>query len=359
MKNGIPERMRALVLTAPAAFEIREIPVPRPGRDEVLCRIGAVAICGSDTRIIRGDSAGTWPPSYPFTPGHEWAGEIVAVGENVTDYRPGDRVAGEAHNGCGFCGSCQRGLYNLCESYGRPETGHRHYGHLSTGAFAQYAVFARRAVSPIPPQVTFPEGAMVDTAGIALHGLELSGVTPGGSVCIIGPGPVGLMVLKLARSLGAAKAVVVGRGSRLEAARRFGADHLVDFERQDPLQTLKALTGGRGVDEAFECSGAAGSFSQAVQMVRRGGRVCLFGIPPAGTEEKIPFRRIVMDEIGIFGSRANPNVSARVISLIGSGRLVVKDLITHTFPLEEFGRAFDTFTGRKEGALKVVVEPNR
>ncbi len=358
MNNGIPERMHALVLTAPGAFEIREVPVPRPGRDEVLVRLGAVAICGSDTRIIRGDSAGTWPPAYPFTPGHEWAGEIVAVGEGVGNYRPGDRVAGEAHNGCGFCGNCLQGLYNLCENYGKPDTGHRHYGHLSSGAFAQYAVFARKAVSRIPPQVTFREGAMVDTAGIALHGLELSGVSSGGRVCIIGPGPVGLMVLKLARALGAGQILVVGRGSRLEAARRFGADQLIDFERQDPPQAVRELTGGRGVDEAFECSGAAGSFAMAVQMARRGGRVCLFGIPPAGTEEKLPFRRIVLDEIGIFGSRANPNVSAKVIAMIAAGRLVVRDLITHSFPLEEFDRAFETFVGRREGALKVVVEPN-
>lgn len=358
MNETIPGTMRALVLTAPGAYEILDVPVPEVGRDEVLCRIGAVAICGSDIRIVRGDSAGTWPPAYPYTPGHEWSGEVVAVGENVTNWHAGDRVAGEAHSGCGFCGNCLKGSYNLCLNYGIPQTGHRHYGHLSTGAFAQYGVFSKTAVSRIPTNLSFAEGAMVDTAGIALHGLELSGITPGGSVCIIGPGPVGLMVLKLARVLGAAVAIVVGRGYRLEAAARLGADCLVDFEQNDPVAAVRDFTEGRGVDEAFECSGAMGNFAAAVEMVRRGGRVCLFGIPKAGAEEKLPFRRIVLDEIGIFGSRANPNVSARVISLMASGRLVVRDLITHTFPLEQFSAAFDTFASRKDGALKVVVEPN-
>ena len=358
MGRSIPEKMKALVLTEPGAFKIQEIPVPVPGPDEVLCRVGAVAICGSDTRIIGGGSAGFWPPSYPFTPGHEWSGEVVAVGENVLNVKPGDCVAGEAHSGCGYCLNCMQGLYNLCENYGKPETGHRHYGHRSTGAFAQYVVFSKKGISKMPPGVSYREGALVDTAGIALHGLELTGIATGGTVAIIGPGPVGVMALKLARIKGAGKIIVIGRGYRLAAAGKFGADQLVNFENENPVDAVRAATNGLGVHEAFECSGAEGTFNQAVRMVKRGGRVCLFGLPKAGTEEQVPFREIVLDEIAIFGSRANPNVSRKVLSLIASGQLVVKDLITHAFPLEEFEKGFDIFVNRREGAIKVVIEPN-
>ena len=181
--------MRALVLTSPGAFEVREVPVPKPGPHEVLCRIRGVAICGSDPEIIRGGLAGTWPPSYPFIPGHEWSGEVVEAGDGVLGFKPGDRVAGEAHKGCGYCRNCLQGRYNLCENYGRPETGHRHYGFVSQGAYAQYNVYSIRSINHLPQAVSFREGALVDTAGVTLHGMELTGITPGGTVAVIGPGP--------------------------------------------------------------------------------------------------------------------------------------------------------------------------
>ena len=350
--------MKALVLPEPGKLEIRDVPTPVPGPQEVLCRIRAVAICGSDPEIIRGDLAGTWPPSYPFIPGHEWAGEVVEVGEGVLDFKAGDRVSGQAHKGCGYCRNCLSGRYNLCENYGRPESGHRHYGFVSPGAYAQYNVYSIKSITPIPAGVSFREGALVDSAGVALHGLELSGVTTGGTVAVIGPGPIGLVTMRLARTMGAARVIMVGRGSRLEASRKLGADLLVDIEKEDPVEAVQEGTDGLGVDEAFECSGAPGTFNQAVRMVRKGGRVSLLGVPPGSLMEPLPFKYIVHNEIAIFGSRANPNVSSKVIHLISSGQLKVKDLVTHVFPLTEFDQALDTFVNRKDGAVKVVIEPN-
>ena len=350
--------MKALVLPEPGKFEIQDVPTPMPGPQEVLCRIRAVAICGSDPEIIRGGLAGTWPPSYPFIPGHEWAGEVVEVGEGVLDFKAGDRVSGQAHKGCGYCRNCLRGRYNLCENYGRPETGHRHYGFVSPGAYAQYNVYSIKSITPIPAGVSLREGALVDSAGVALHGLELSGVTTGGTAAVIGPGPIGLVTMRLARTMGAARVIMVGRGSRLEASKKLGADLLVDIEKEDPVEAVLEGTGGLGVDEAFECSGAPGTLNQAVRMVRKGGRVSLLGVPPGSLMEPLPFKYIVHNEIAIFGSRANPNVSSKVIHLISSGQLKVKDLVTHVFPLTEFARALDTFVNRKDGAVKVVIEPN-
>ncbi len=358
MSEFIPGEMRALVLPSPGKVEIQTVPVPSPGAGEVLCKIGAVAICGSDPEMLRGDLSGVWPPAYPFTPGHEWAGEVVAVGLGVLELHVGDRVAGQAHKGCGTCRNCLDGRYTICDNYGRPETGHRHYGFISPGAYAQYAVYSVKSVSRLPGEVSYQEGALVDTAGVVLHGLELSGITPGGTVAVIGPGPIGLTAMRLARALGAARVLAVGRGGRLAAARSAGADVLVDFEATDPVLAVREATSGYGVDEAAECSGAAGTLTQAVRMVRKGGRVALVGVPPDHVMEPVPFKYVVHNEIAIFGSRANPNVSHKVISLIASKQLRVDDLVTHVFPLEDFAKALDTFVHRRDGAIKVVVEPN-
>jgi len=191
-----------------------------------------------------------------------------------------------------------------------------------------------------------------------MHGLELSGVTPGGTVAVIGPGPIGLIAMRLARALGAARILAIGRGARLQAARQAGADALIDFEQTEPVKAVRAATDGIGVDEAIECSGAAGTFRQAVEMVRKGGRVALIGVPPNSVIEPLPFKYIVHNEIAIYGARANPNASRKVIALMAAKQLRVDDLVTHTFPLEQFADALDTFVNRRQGAIKVVVEPN-
>ena len=356
-KADIPSTMRALVLPEPGKFEIRTVPVPTPRDDQVLCKIRAVAICGSDPEIIRGGLAGIWPPTYPFIPGHEWAGEVVAVGKDIIGFKVGDRVAGQAHSGCGKCRNCMEGRYNICENYGKPETGHSHYGFITPGAYAQYEAYNQKSINKMPDSMTFQEGSLIDTAGVALHGLQLIGVTPGGTVAVIGPGPIGLLTMRLARALGAAKVIAIGRKSRLEFARGF-ADEVVDFEKVDPVKAVRELTGGVGVDECAECSGAAGTFRQAVEMVRKGGKVTLLGVPPASLMEPVPFKHIVHDEITVIGSRANPNVSDKLIHMIAARQFRVDDLVTHAFPLEEFGTALDTFVNRRDGAVKVVVEPN-
>jgi L-iditol 2-dehydrogenase len=357
MKVEIPDTMRALVLPAPGEFEIREVPVPQPGPQEVLCRIRGVAICGSDPELVHGGLAGYWPPSYPFIPGHEWAGEVVAIGPGVTHLVPGDRVAGEAWKGCGTCYSCVEGRYNLCQNYGKPETGMRHYGFRNQGAYAQYNVYSVKSIHKMPEHIRFVEGALVDTAGVAVHGADLTGITPGGTVAVIGPGPIGLMAMRVAKILGANRVIAVGRRNRLESAGKLVADVLVDIEKQEPVAAVREATGGIGADEVFEASGAQGTLNQAIRMVKEGGRIGLLGVPHESVEEKIPFKYLCRNEIMVVGVKANPNVSRKVVSLIASGKLVVRDLITHVFPLEEFTRALDTFENRRDGAVKVVLEP--
>lgn len=359
MSGQLPETMDACVLTSPGEFEIRRVSLPQFSNNEVLCKIHSVAICGSDPEVIHGELAGYWPPSYPFIVGHEWAGEVVAVGKNITSFKVGDRVAGEAHNGCGSCENCMRGRYNICINYGKNEMGHRHYGFTAQGAYAQYNAYFPKALTLMPDNVTYDEGAMCDPAGVSMHGAERMGITPGGTVVVIGPGPIGLTAMRAARAKGAAKVIVVGRpGVRLEAAKRLGADHIVDGTKPAAIETVRSLTNNIGADEAFECSGAIGTITQAAYMLRRGGSICLLGAPPEEASEPIPTRYITYNEITIFGSKANPNSSKTVLELMSTGQMPVKDLVTHVFPLSEFAEALETFETRKGNAVKVVIHPH-
>jgi len=351
--------MKAVVLLGPNEFELQNIPIPVSSAHEVLCKIHAVAICGSDPKFIRGDMKGKWPPSYPFVIGHEWAGEVVAIGSEVKSLVVGNRVAGEAHSGCGICSMCKKGKYNLCENYGNEAMGHRHYGHSSTGSYAQYGIFYERSLTLIPDNVTYSQASIIDAAGTAMHAIDLAGITIGGSVVVIGPGPIGLITAKLAKISGASQIIVVGRGQRLRLARDIVADEIIDFEKEDPIERVKQLTNGKGAHEIFECSGAKGIVNQAVQMARKDGCVSLSGIPPVGELDLIDSRKLVLDQIRIMGTRANPNVSEKLLALVSSGRLFVDDLITHHFKLDEFSTALSTFTERKDGAMKVIIEPNR
>lgn len=357
-KLTIPNDMKAMVLTAPGEWEVTTVPAPMPGEGEVLCRIDAVAICGSDPEIIHGGLPGVWPPSYPFIAGHEWAGTVVAKGSGVYGIETGDRVAGEAHKGCGFCDNCLKGRYTLCLNYGKPETGHRHYGFTSQGAYAQYNAYHQKSITKLPEQVSFKAAAMCDTAGVALHGLERTGVIPGGTVAIIGPGPIGMMAMKLAKAMGAGRVIVVGRMPRLQMALELGADEVVDFSKCDPVEEVRKLTGGMGVSLAVECSGAAGTIIQALQMCNKGGKAVMLGVAKDGETEAIPLKYTTHNELTLYGSRANPDVSKKVISMIASKRIEVETMVTHTFPLEEIGKAFETFEKRLDGAMKVVIYPN-
>ena len=353
----IPKTMKACMLTAINTFEMRELPVPEPEPGEVLCRIKAIAICGTDPEIIRGTHLSKgWPPRFPFVMGHEWSGEVVKLGKGVTGFKVGDRVAGDAHKGCGSCTNCMEGNYTICLNYGKPESGHRHYGFVSSGANCEYNAYSVKAIHKIPDTLSFVHASLGDTAGVALHGIKLIGIKPAGTVAIYGPGPIGLCVQQIVKGMGTENVIMVGRRHRLKVAGEIGADYMIDFEKEDPPKRIMEITGGIGADEVFECSGASETLEQSVHSVKKGGKIALLGF----YEKGVPFSswtKVVLDEILMKGSRANPNVSEDVIRLFKKGILKGDKVVTHCFPLEKYEEAFDTFVHRKDGAIKVVVEP--
>jgi len=230
-------------------------------------------------------------------------------------------------------------------------------GFTNPGANCEFNAYHVKAIRRIPDNLSFAHASLLDTAGVALHGIKLIGVTPGGTVAIYGPGPIGLCAMQIVKGLGAKTVIMVGRRHRLKVAGEIGADHLVDFEKEDPVKRIREITGGVGVDEALECSGAEAAPRQCVHSVRRGGRINLIGFYE---DEKVavpPMTKLVLDEIMMVGSRANPNVSDEVLSLFEAGVIKGERVVSHRFPLKAYPEAFDTFVNRKDGAIKVVVEP--
>jgi L-iditol 2-dehydrogenase len=347
--------MEAVVVLEPNKYEFQqEVPVPEVGPAEVLCRVGAVAICGTDIGIISGKFFPMWPPRWPFIIGHEWAGTVEEVGPGITGYKPGDLVAGSSAVGCGHCLNCMQGRYNICLNYGNVDSGHRQYGFTVHGAYAQYISVNARCVVKLPPGSNLASASLYDTAGIALHIAKQGRIEAGDTVVIIGPGAVGSVAYQCARALGAGRVIVVGRGSRLDKAAKMGYE-TVNYEQTDVKEFIKEATGGVGPDVVLECAGTPGTIVQAVEMVKKGGRVVVGGITQV--DAPLPLRRFVLDEIEVIGSRAAPNALSEVHALVESGALELLSLVTHKFPLKEFANALETFRDRIDGALKVVVEP--
>jgi L-iditol 2-dehydrogenase len=347
--------MDALVVTAPHEFSIEQVAVPAPGDNEVMCRVRSVAICGTDAHIIAGDFPGFWPPSFPLIPGHEWSGEIVETGPRAAElgWAVGDRVAGTSHAPCGYCRACVEGRYNLCENYGR-ENLHAQYGHNAPGSFATYTVHSVRSVFKIPDELDNDVAAMLDPTAIAMHTARRGGVRPGDVVAVTGAGVMGLLTAECARSLGAGRVLVVGRGVRLQMARKLGHE-IIDVSEESPVERVREETDGLGADVALECVGAPEPLQWCLGFLRRGGSVAVVGIPPG--EVALGIRALVLDEIDVRGVRASANDLPRVIPLVTSGRVRAGELITHRYPLRDFAEAFRTFIDRVDGALKVIVKP--
>lgn len=351
---ALPETMTAAVLARFGALDVERVPVPDLGAGEVLCRVRACGICGTDLKIVRGDFEGTWPPALPFVIGHEWSGEVVALGPGTerSDLVPGDRVVAENHAGCSACPMCRSGRYNLCERVREP--GFKLYGHTAPGALAEYAVRPAVALHKVPPTVDDAAAALVNQGALTVHATRRVGLQAGSSAAVFGPGLLGLLMLQVARASGATTVVVVGRGPRLDTARRLGATAVVDYEQTDPIAGVREATGGRGVDVVFDCSGNPAVLAQAVRSVRRGGKVAMLGLSGGATGE-LPVDALALDELDVLGVRSSPNAYPAMVALLASGAVRTEELTADRFALTDVASAFEAL--RERTSVRPIVLP--
>jgi 2-desacetyl-2-hydroxyethyl bacteriochlorophyllide A dehydrogenase len=356
----VPDQMKAWVLGGPDELLLRDKPTPVPGRAEVLVRIDAVAICATDLEIIHVGSPariqGGLPFNKNFTPGHEYMGTVAALGPDVDEFAIGERVTVEIHAGCGQCKRCRQGMYTSCLNYGRPEKGHRANGFTTDGGFAEYAVNHINTLVRVPDTMSDPEATLVVTAGTSMYGLtELGGLVAGESVVVIGPGPIGLLAVAVAKALGASPVILTGtRNKRLAIGQELGADRVVNINDEDAVEVVKQLTGGIGADYVIECAGSEATIDQAIHMTNRGGKICLAAFPhePVTTD----IAHLVRNNIYVYGIRGEGrSATHRALELMAEKRFDATRIHTHTFPLADLPTALRYARERVEDAIKVVV----
>jgi len=363
----IPERMKAWVLGGPGELELVEKPVPQPGAAEVLVRIGATAVCGTDLEVIsHGAPAliqGGMPFNKNFTPGHEYMGTVVKLGPGVDEFEIGDRIAVEIHAGCGRCERCREGMYTACLNYGMNygdhDKGHRANGFTTDGGFAEYAINHVNTLVHVPGDMSDEEATLIVTAGTATYGLDvLGGLIAGQCLVVTGPGPIGLMSVGVAKALGASPVILTGTNSdrrRLEIGRKLGADVVVTVPEEDAVATVRRITGGIGAHYVMECSGAPDAVNQAARMLSRGGRICLAAFAQGPVPVDVAY--LVSNNIYLFGIRGEgKSATRRAAALMAQKRFPAKLVHTHTFALVQVPTAIRYAKERIEDAIKVVVK---
>ena len=364
---SLPKEMKAWVLKSPNELELKTKAIPTPSYSEVLVKIDAVAICATDLDVISyGPPAlieGEKPFNKEFTPGHEYMGTVVKLGPSVDEFQIGDRVTVEIHSGCGQCKRCRMGMYTSCHNYGlnygKKNKGHRANGFTSDGGFKQYAINHINTLIKVPDDMTDEEATLVVTAGTTMYGLtELGGLVAGESLVVIGPGPIGLLGVAVAKALGADPVILIGtRNDRLEIGKKLGADFVLNVkEENDIVNSVKSLVGDLGADYVVECAGTEKALDDAIMMTNRGGKICLAAFPHDPI--KVNISHMVINNIYIYGIRGEgKSATHRAMAFMKQKRFNAKLVHTHTFKMNELPTALKYAKERIDGAIKVVIKP--
>ena len=330
---------------------LTEMAEPEPGPDEVLVRVKACGICGSDVHGLDGSTGRRVPP---LVMGHEAAGEIVRSGERAADLLPGERVTFDSTIFCGQCFHCARGEVNLCDN--REVLGVSPGSYRRHGAFAEYVSVPRRVVYRLPDNLTFVRAAMIEAVSVAVHAVDLTPVRLGDTAVVVGAGMIGLLAVQAVRLAGCSRVIAVDVDSRrLELARRLGAVETIDARSADAPAAIRELTGGRGADIAIECVGSPETVRMSVAAVRKAGAVTLVGnISPS---VDLPLQEVVTRQLRVQGSCASSGEYPACIRLISSGAIQVDPLISAVAPIEDGAGWFDRLYRREPGLMKVILEP--
>jgi len=339
--------MKAAIWYGGKDIRIEEMPEPDFGRDDVLVRVKAVGICGSDLHAYEGISKRRVPP---LVMGHEMAGEIADVGENVEILQKKDRVVVYPVLSCGECEYCRSGNENLCRDI-------RFMGLHVPGGFAEYVAVPVDRCYKIAPGLAFEKACLTEPLAVAVHVADSSPIRANDSILIIGAGAVGSMITQVVRLRTSGRIIVTDiLGSRLDLAKKLGADVAINSREKDAVEEVLKLTDGKGVDVSIEVVGIQSTVQQALASVKKGGTVIVVGLLEKNME--IDMMRVVTNQLELHGSYIYSHYDFRSsMGLIASDKVNLQPYLTHIFPLEDAKEGFEEMATNKENVLKVILKP--
>ncbi len=340
--------MKAAVFYGKDNIKVEERPKPKNEERDVLIKVAAAGICGTDIHIYKGE----WKVPTPLILGHEFSGTIEEIGERVTKVQTGDRVVAEPNIICGECKYCLTGERNyFCEKL-------EAIGVTRDGAFAEYVSVPEKNVYVVPDNISLNEAALIEPLACCIRGIDNVQIKTGDTVAIVGAGPIGLILLQLAKISGASLVIQIDMvENRLELAKKIGADYTINIKEQDSVDAVMAITDGYGVDVSIEAVGNPQAIEQAFKLVRRGGRLNIFGVSPQDAVWNLKPFELYDKELTITSSYRSPFTFERAIRLVASERIKLKPLITHQYNLNEIKTALYIAEKKAEGAIKVLIQP--
>ncbi|HTI14876.1 MAG TPA: zinc-dependent alcohol dehydrogenase family protein [Dictyobacter sp.] len=337
--------MKAIVYDAPRQFSYRDVAMPEIASDEVLVRVRSCGICGTDLHLHEGE----FGAKFPLIPGHEFAGEVVSVGSAVAEIRPGERVVCDNTEYCGHCFYCQRDEPLFCENS-------LSHGVNIAGGQAEYIAIKTEKIFPIK-NLSWQEAALVEPTACAIHGMDLIAIKPGSTALLFGAGPTGIILAQLLKLNGVAHLTVAApAGPKLDLISRLAADEVVPMDRNNAQYHRERLLKEhrRGFDYVIEATGVPELCNEAIQYVRIGGHIVVYGVyPPDARVSWSPYD-IFRKQLSIVGSFAQAHCFDRALLYLESGKLKVDEMVTHSFALADYGRALETFRSRQ--GIKLIVE---
>lgn len=341
--------MKAAVLHGIGDVRIEKRPVPKPRPGEALVRVRAVGVCGSEIHYYREGRIGDAVIKQPVIPGHEFSGEVAALGRGVKGLKVGQRVAVEPGKPCGQCEHCLEGRYHVCRDMtfcGTPP---------NDGAYREFLAWPARLCFPLPRGVSLAAGAMMEPAAVGFQAVKVAPIQLGDTVLVIGCGSIGLVTIQAARLAGASRIIATDiLDYRLKVARGIGADKTLNPKRVDVVKKILELTDGRGVDIAYEAFGGTETYQEAIDAVRPGGRVGLIGIP-AEDELPIGFHSARRREVHIQMVRRFVHQHDRLVRMLRAKKLSLDYLVTHRFKLDRIEDAFKLVQDYRDGVIKALI----
>ena len=333
-------------MTEPGNITFRNVPVPEPGPDQVLIRIKKIGICGSDIHVNHGTHPYT---SYPVTQGHEVAGQIVALGDDVEGFSIGQKVTIEPQIRCGECWPCRHGKYNCCEKL-------KVMGFQATGAASEYFAAPSLNVTALPGSLTYSEGAMIEPLAVTVHAARRFKELEGAKAVVLGCGPIGILLIQSLKALGADKVFATDiSDKRLELARELGADHAVNTLKKDYAEELAAAYGPDKADVIFECAGSDITMDQAIQNARKGSEIILVAV--FGKRANVDLAKLNDSELDLNTSmmyRHEDYIEA--IRLVEEGKIRLKPLQSAKFAFEDYEKAYEYIDSNRETTMKVLID---